>query len=239
MDTILDVKNLHIVIGTTSILEDVSFSVEKGEVAAIIGPNGAGKTMLFKALLGLVPYSGYVKWESDARIGYVPQRIVFDPQFPITVREFFLLKLESSFWRPKKETDEKIIKALEEVGLSSRIDSRVGALSFGEFQRVLIAYALINDPNVLLFDEPTSGIDIGAEESIYEILHKIASSRDLTLLIISHDLNVVYEFADKVICLNHEMLCYGPPRKVLTPQALEELYRGAAFYVHNHRASEK
>jgi zinc transport system ATP-binding protein len=130
-----------------------------------------------------------------------------------------------------------VLRALEEVGLAHKISARIGALSFGELQRVLIAYALFENPTVLLFDEPTAGIDLGAEMTVYELLRKIADSRDLTLLMISHDLNVIYAFADQVVCLNREMLCYGVPRTVLTPEALERLYRGkAAFYAHEHGA---
>jgi zinc transport system ATP-binding protein len=236
MSNFLEVKNLHVAIGGVPILEDVTFSLEKGDVIAIIGPNGAGKTMLFRTLLGLQPYQGEIRWSQPPRIGYVPQRLTIDTQFPLTVEEFFRLKMPHNFWKSTAITDKLIITSLEEVGMAHKIRSRIGELSFGELQRVLISYALFENPNILLFDEPTTGIDIGAEITVYELLRKIADSRDLTMLLISHDLHVIYEFADKVICLNREMLCYGVPRQVLTPQALEELYHhDAAFYEHHHK----
>lgn len=235
MAAFLEVKNLHVTVGGASILEDVTFSVEKGSVTAIIGPNGAGKSVLFRALLGLLPHEGEISWGSAPRIGYVPQRLPVDAQFPMTVSEFFLLKMRTPLWRHAAEAHGRIHASLKEVGMAHKIHDRIGALSFGEFQRVLIAYALFENPTVLLFDEPTTGIDVGAETTVYELLRKIADSRDLTLLLISHDLNVIYEFADQVICLNREMLCCGVPQKVLTPEALEGLYHGeAAFYAHEH-----
>lgn len=238
MAQFLEVNNLHVTIGGVPILEDVTFSAEKGSVTAIIGPNGAGKTTLFRALLGLVPYQGEIHWAEPPRIGYVPQRLMVDAQFPMTVAELFLFKMRTSLWRHRADAHAAIRRALEEVGLAHKVQARIGALSSGELQRALIAYALFENPTVLLFDEPTTGIDIGAETTVYELLRKIAKSRDLTLLLISHDLNVIYEFADQVICLNREMLCYGVPQKVLTPEALEQLYRGkAAFYAHEHNRS--
>ncbi len=240
MASFLEVKKLHVVLGGEVIVDHVSFEVEKGEAVAIIGPNGAGKTTLFRAILGLVPYVGEIKWHETPRIGYVPQRLQFDRTFPISVLEFFLLKTSpKEFWSKSASTYDRILKVLEELGMADKINHSLGALSSGEFQRVLIAYALFEDPNLLLFDEPTAGIDIGAEQTIYSLINRIAKSRELTVLMISHDLNVIYQFADKVICLNRTMTCYGVPREVLTPQQLAILYQGkkgelTKFYVHNH-----
>ena len=138
------------------------------------------------------------------------------------------------------------MSALESVGLKTGHDDRhhierhllnqrMGWLSGGQLQRVLIAWALLDNPDVLLFDEPTAGIDVGGEETIYNLLKKLNDERNLTILLISHDLNIVYKYADSVLCLNKEKICFGPPREVLDPQALIKLYGGEArFYKHEH-----
>lgn len=232
---LLSVKNLSVNFGDEAVLSNVNFEAKEGDVLAIIGPNGAGKTVLFKAILGLLPYRGTITWSKPPKIGYVPQRLKFDPAFPMTAEELFLLKARPESWLRREPERERIKTALDEVGMAYCLSSRIGALSAGEFQRVIIAYALFENPNVLLFDEPTAGIDIGAELNIYALINRIAEARDLTLLLISHDLNVVYEFADTVICLNRQMLCCGVPKEVLTAEQLEKLYgHHGIFSEHEH-----
>lgn len=238
MKTFLEVKNLSVKLNAQPILEGVDFDVKKGESVAIIGPNGAGKTILFKTLLGMLPHTGKIIWYEKPRFGYVPQRFEFDKSFPLTVEEFFLLKTGKTFWVGEETVREKIKAALTEVGLPSLLTKRLGELSAGELQRVLIAHALWSDPNILLFDEPTANVDVGAEVTIYELISRIAESRDLTLLMISHDLSVIFRYADRVICVNREMLCHGIPHEVLTPKKLSELYRTKVhFFEHapHHR----
>jgi zinc transport system ATP-binding protein len=140
------------------------------------------------------------------------------------------------FFELKQASPEKASRILEQVGLdSSLLKKRFGSLSTGQFQRVIIAWALVDEPSVLLFDEPTSGIDAGGQETIYSLLHKFWEQSNLTILLVTHDLNIVWEHADKVLCLNKKLLCCGPPRRVLTPENIEELYgTGVKFYVHKH-----
>lgn len=235
MSKLLEVKNLSVRLNGNSIFEAVNFDVEKGETVAIIGPNGAGKTMLFRALLGLVPYSGEIRFGEKPRFGYVPQRFEFDRSFPLSVEEYFLSKSSQDFWLKKQSAKAKIASLLEETGLKAIGKKRLGDLSAGELQRVLIAYALWGDPNILLFDEPTANVDVGVEEKIYELIHRIGRERNLTVLMISHDLSITFHYATRVVCLNRELICYGVPKKVLTPDTLAQLYqRDVHFFEHTH-----
>ncbi len=235
-ETILEVKNLTVEFNGVAVLSNVSFEVEKGEIFVIIGPNGAGKTVLFKALLGLIPYQGEIRWRENIRIGYVPQRFNVNRDFPLTVEEFLQLA-------PPKNPREALFKVLKLVGfhgdehhLEHHVLSRgLGLLSSGELQRVLIAAAMLDKPDVLLFDEPTSGVDVGSEEAIYERLKKLNKEENFTMLLISHDLSVVHKFATGVLCLNRKAVCFGEPHSAITPDVLTELYgKEKAFYKHNH-----
>ncbi len=231
---ILDVRGLSVSFDNQEVLKDVSFSVNEGDVMAIIGPNGAGKTVLFRALIDLIPFNGEIKWREDARIGYVPQKLMEKAELPLTVKEFFALKSKNLFFKDKKFL-ELISRELKSVGLNNEIlNQELNHLSKGQFQRVLIAWAILGHPNVLLFDEPTAGIDIAGEGSIYNLLHKLQNERGMTVLIISHDLNIVYRYADKVLCLNKEGICFGEPAKALTSEQIERLYGESAFYHHQH-----
>lgn len=225
-DNILEVTNLNISFNGHKVLDDINFEVKRDDTLAIIGPNGAGKTVLFKCLLGLLPYEGKVDWASDTKIGYVPQKLGVDKNLPLTVGEFLKLK--------EKNTD--ILKeSLGKVGLSDLklLNTRLGVLSGGEFQRVLIAFALLGDPNVLLFDEPTSGVDISAEETVYSLIEKLKKKADLTIIFISHELGVVYKHAASVLCLNKEKVCFGPPHDAIDKESLQKLY-GEEVNLHHH-----
>lgn len=226
---ILKVKNLNVKLNGEEIIKDLSFEVNEREILIILGPNGAGKTTLLRTLLGLVPYTGQISWATKD-INYLPPQEFLGRKDlpPINIEEFFKFKNVPS---------EKILKILKQVGLDSSIlKKRFGALSTGQFQRMLIAWALVDEPSVLLFDEPTIGIDIGGQETIYSLLHKFWKERNLTILLVTHDLNIVWEHATNVLCLNKKMLCYGTPRKILTPKQLKQLYgTGIKFYEHKHR----
>lgn len=233
---ILEVKNLSVILDKRTVIRDISFSLKQGEALAVIGPNGAGKTVLFRALLGLLPSRGQIKWSKGIKIGYAPQRFAIEHQLPLSVQEFFLLKA-SSFWFPQQEFLTHIAHELEMVGLSSRILARrLGEISGGELQRILIAWAMTNHPQVLLLDEPSSGIDVGFEETIYTLIHRMQEELDTAVILISHDLNVVYRYSQNVLCLNEKMICHGPPRAVLSPQGLAELYGKGGFYLHANAA---
>ena len=236
-EKILEVKNLKVVRDKEEIIEHLSFDVLRGRIIAILGPNGAGKTTLFRALLGLIPYEGIIKWAKDVKIGYVPQRLAIDRFLPLSVLELFKLKT--------KNIDD-IYFALESVGFPKDehhlrhhlLKKRIGVLSGGELQKVLIAWALVDHPDVLLFDEPTAGVDIAGEETIYNLLYRLEQEKKLTIIFISHDLNVVTKYADTVLCLNKEMVCYGAPLKALTEKTIEQLYGGgASLFPHEHKAT--
>lgn len=231
-NVILEVKNLSVRLDNEDILKNISFSVKKGNAVAIIGPNGAGKTVLFKTILGLLPYSGEIKWQKNITIGYVPQKFSIDKTAPITVKEFFLLK-SRNFWFSLKKFTKHLNHELGIVGLDEKIlDKSLGELSGGELQRILVAWSMLNHPDILLFDEPTSGIDVGFEETIYNLIRKLQDERGISVLLISHDLNIVYRHANEVLCLNKKMVCRGSPQIILTPQEMKKLYGETGFYPH-------
>jgi len=225
---VLKVENLDVKLEGEEILKDLSFEVKEGEVLVILGPNGAGKTVLLKTLLGILPYKGKIEWQKGIKIGYVPQRLPFIKDIPMAVKEFFDLKNVS-----EKESEE----ILKSIGLGEDIlKKKIGELSSGQFQRILVGWALASNPQVLLFDEPMTGIDIGGQESVYNLLEKLKKERDLTILFVTHELSIVYKLADKVLCLSKRMLCHGLPKEILTPERISELYSGEIkFYQHNHK----
>jgi len=230
METILKVKNLTVELRKERIIEDLSFEVKKGEVLTIVGPNGAGKSVLLKALLGIIPSQGEIVFSKEARIGYLPQGLsqLSFLNLPLTLKEFFNFKEKSK---------EKILEFLEKFDLKENIlNKQMAELSFGQFQRALMAWVLISRPNILLFDEPSTGIDIKAEEKIYSLLKDLKEKEGLSLLLVSHDLNIVYNFSDNVLCLSKRgFRCYGKPKEALSPSALTKLYGGKVkFYQHSH-----
>ncbi len=229
----LTVENLSVELDGTQVLRNISFTVRPGEALAVIGPNGAGKTVLFRALLGLLPYTGTVNWQPGTKMGYVPQRFSVDRSAPITVMEFFLLQ-SPSFWRPRTKFVNHLDHELTLVGLDRTIlRKNLGELSGGQTQRLLIAWAMLQHPDVLLLDEPTAGVDAGFEETIYALLHRVQTERGTTLLHISHDLSVVYRYAQQVLCLNKSVVCQGAPVEALTPEALAALYDQPGYYHHD------
>jgi zinc transport system ATP-binding protein len=206
------------------ILHDISFSLNEGEALAIVGPNGAGKTVLFRALLGSVPYTGEVRWRDGIRIGYVPQRFAVDKNIPLTVREFFLLKAPR-FWLPPAGFMRHVSHELSAGGLTrTLLSQQLSELSGGELQRVLISWAMVGHPGVLLFDEPTAGIDVGAEETTYDLICRLRLERHTACILISHDLDVVSTHADRVLSINRETIAYGPTKEVLKRRRLSKLY---------------
>lgn len=229
--SLLTVKNLSVRIEDKIIVDSVSFELGPNDRLSILGPNGAGKTLLLKALLNLVSYSGDVVWDPAVRIGYVPQKIDADRHLPLTYRDLFQSKC-----RIANAASGRINEISQSVGLTKEmLATPVGHLSGGYFQRGLIGFALIGNPNVLLLDEPTASIDEPGEEHIYELIHRLQEQYKLAVITVSHDLSFVYRYATRVLCLNKRIVCIGPPREALTPKILEELYGSSvSYYVHDH-----
>jgi len=224
--TALIVKNLTVELNNQKIIENLNFTVKKGETLVILGPNGAGKTTLLRALLGVIPYQGEVIW-SVKNISYLPPNELLQRKelLPLTVEDFYSLK---------EITGKNLVESLNSVGLDkSLLHTRIAHLSTGQFQRLSIAWALADKPDTLLFDEPTSGIDIGGTETIYSLLQSFRKERQLTIILVTHDLSVVWEHADNVLCLNKKGLCQGAPRQVLTTENLQKLYGTGIKYYHH------
>jgi len=232
-DKILEVRNLTVKYNNHVILNDLNYYVKPGEIVAIIGPNGSGKTTMLRAILGLVPYQGEVyicggtPKQALGDIGYVPQRFEFDKSFPLTVREFLgFVKVASPHWREE---------VLREVGIGPSFDKRIGELSGGLIQRMLIAKALLKEPKLLLLDEATSGVDAAAEMTFFELIEHLNKTHNLTIMLISHEINMVYSFATQILCLNKDLVCNGRPKESITQEVLERLYgKSIEFRPHGH-----
>lgn len=225
-DRLLSVSRLKIAFGSLVVIQDLSFEARVGDCLAVIGPNGSGKTVLLKALMNLIPYEGEIRWSHGARLGYVPQKIAADRQLPFQLRD--LLKAKATFLKlPAAELEQ----VSSEVGLTRELlSTSIGHLSGGQFQKALIAFALLGQPNVLLFDEPTASLDELTEERVYELLHSLQRDKGITVILVSHDLSVVYRYSNMVLCLSKGKPCMGPPKEILTPAMLESLYAAPPKY---------
>jgi zinc transport system ATP-binding protein len=213
---ILNVSNLTVKISNQPIIDNLNFKIKRGITLAIVGPNGAGKTTLFRALLNLVPYSGKIEWTGKVKIGYVPQ-ILSVRDIPISVKEFLSFKNESA---------QDIKAVLAAVGLDSEevVDKSLSTLSGGQMRRVLIAWAIVDNPDALLFDEPTSGVDLDSEEAIYGMLRSLTAKKEITLLLISHDLHIVREYSDYALALNKCLVFFGVSKEVMNPATQKLIY---------------
>lgn len=228
---VLEVDGLSVRFGGVAVFQDLSFTVRAGDALAIIGPNGSGKTVLFKALIGTLPYRGRIRWAAGTRIGYVPQKLDIERDLPLSGMDFLHAKATVSH-----APDDAVTQALDQVNLSPDVAAKpIGTLSGGQFQRLLVAFALMGNPTVLLCDEPTAGVDEPGEEGLYAIIRRIQEATGLTVLLISHELNLVYRYATAVLCLGRSGSWYGPPLEILTPERLQEAYgTSMRFHVHDH-----
>ena len=230
----LRVQNLSVTIGGDKILTDVNMHVHCGEMVALIGPNGAGKSTFLKAILGEREYDGVIAFSVPGqrsrkpRIGYVPQSPNFDPSDPISVADLFAccLSRRPSFLGLGKNDREQILEILDMVHGAELIDKRVGTLSGGEIQRVLLALALEPLPNILILDEPLSGVDVEGMQSLMDMLDEIRRQYDLSILMTTHDFSMLGQYADQVVLIDHGIRIMGKPQEVLTS---EEFFR--AFHM--------
>ena len=231
-------------IGETLILDDVSFSVNKNSLIAVVGPNGGGKTTLFNAITGLIPITkgsieinGQDVSKGNGNIGYVPQNENLNWNFPLTARQVVNLGItrnSPSIPFISKNNDDLIKECLYDVGLYEQIDNRVDEMSGGQKQRVLLAKILAQGANILLLDEAFSGVDIGSQISLIEVLRKLKDSGK-TIMIATHDINNIADRFDEVLCLNRHCCAYGDPLKVFTQDVLSELYGNHGTMFKNHK----
>jgi zinc transport system ATP-binding protein len=218
-------------------VEEVSFSLDEGQIAILIGPNGSGKSTVLRAILGLVPFTGEVRVfgmpaaEARPQIGYVPQRLAFDLTLPLTVEEAVRMPLLGA---RGPDADSSLRHFTDTLGIADLLDKPLGALSGGQLKRAMIARAMVTKPRLLLLDEPEAGIDVGGEQTLYELLQRLVAHHRLTALVCSHDLDLVFRYADQVLCLNRRLQCTGPPAEILTAEALARLY-GPATTLYRHR----
>ena len=229
----LKVQNVSVKIGGDKILKNVNLHVHCGQMVALIGPNGAGKSTLLKTLLGEREYDGNIIFSAPgtrrakARIGYVPQSPNFDPGDPVSVADLFTccLSRRPAFLGPSKSDRELILECLDRVHGEDLIDKRVGTLSGGELQRVLLALALEPMPNILILDEPLSGVDIEGQTGLMDMLDEIRRDFDLSILMTTHDFSMLPRYADQVILIDHEVKCQGTPAEVLDSPEFRAAFR--------------
>lgn len=234
---VIEIEHLAVRPGGVEVLSDISAKIRRGSVTAIIGPNGAGKTTLLRAILGLIPYTGTVRFldsngnvpRTRPQVGYVPQRLDFDRGIPMTVLDFLTVghQRRPIWFGVSKESLESARTQLRRVEAEHLLHRPLGKLSGGELQRVQLALALQMDPDVVLLDEPVSGVDIAGEHLFCDLLASVQAQSRLTLVMVSHDLSVVSHHATDVVCLNRTVLAAGPVRDVLTTEIL-----AAAFGPH-------
>ena len=241
---LLSLAGIHFNRNGKPILQGVNLSVCAGEIVTLIGPNGAGKSTLVNIALNLCkPDSGTVERHPGLSVGYVPQRIAFDPTLPLTVRRF--LEPERGYARArmgqncKRDFDQAIVRALDRAGAPGLRDASLHSISGGEMRRVLLARALLRDPDLLIMDEPGAGMDINGQAELYRLVQAIRARRRCGILLVSHDLYMVMAATDRVFCLNRHLCCSGQPEDVRRhPQFLalfgERVASELAVYHHRH-----
>src|SRR3954468_652437 len=243
---VVEVRDARVSFGPVKVLRGVNLSIPKGEIVALIGPNGSGKTTLLRALLGLQKLdSGEVRLFGQpvtartlSRVGYVPQKLVLEKTFALSVREFLALRLKQTrhwFWQTRATVAERIRPLLVEIGVEPLLDLPLASLSGGQLQRVLIAFSLLHEPELLLLDEPTAGVDTPGEQTFYELIASVHKRHQLTVVLVSHDLSMVFRHASWVYALNGVICCEGTPAEVMNAESLKEAYGiHVSPYQHHH-----
>ncbi len=233
------ISDLSVSFGKNTVLSDINLHIHCGELTALIGPNGAGKSTLFKAIIGAVPHSGNIRFTdfenrqtSRPKIGYVPQFLELDRNASISVLDLFCISSSAfpAWLGARKRAKAEAARFLKIVEAEHLIGRRLGALSGGELQRILLALALKTSPDILLFDEPVSGIDRNGLLLFYNIIDKIRQNFDLTVIIISHDHTTISKFADRFILLNKKVLASGTPDEVLASDAYKNIFGNGGSY---------
>ncbi|MGD1882974.1 MAG: ATP-binding cassette domain-containing protein [Paracoccaceae bacterium] len=230
--SLIAVQNLAVTYGGRRVLNDVSLTLDPGEIVTIVGPNGSGKTSLFRAIIGATDAAkGNISLQPGLKIGYVPQRLHIDPTLPITVERFMRLT--------ERVSRARCAEALVSAGVPDLLKRQMAQLSGGQFQRVLLARALINRPDVLLLDEATQGLDQPGSAAFYQQIETVCRKTGCAVLMISHELHVVMSASDRVICLNGHICCEGTPAVVASAPEYRALFGigtgGAlALYRHHH-----
>lgn len=232
---LIKADNIGFNLADRQILQQINLEVRQGQLMTLIGPNGAGKTTLVRIVLGLLqPHSGTLQRSAGLRIGYMPQKLFIEPTLPLTVRRF--LQLAAPGRRQPVEA------LLEEVRIAHLMKQQVSALSGGELQRVLLARALSQSPQLLVLDEPAQGVDVTGQVELYQLINSIRDRHDCGVLMVSHDLHLVMATTDEVICLNQHICCHGKPEHVSNDPAYLALFgrreaETLAVYTHRHNHS--
>ena len=230
--SLVSVENLSVRYGGRAALNNVDLVIEPGEIVTIVGPNGSGKTTLIRAIIGAkLPTDGSIKLKPNLKIGYVPQRLNFSSNLPMTVKRFMQLS--------NKRKNKSNFRSLELTGVSHLLEDQMSQLSGGQFQRVLLARALINEPEILILDEATQGLDQPGSAAFYRLVEEARRDTGCAVLMISHDLHVVMSATDHVVCLNGHVCCSGSPVDVAQDKNYKELFgekssQLLSIYEHDH-----
>lgn len=232
-ELLLEASDVHLVLGGRTILEKIHLQVRRGEILTLVGPNGAGKTTLLRVVLGLLPpTSGQIYLRARMRVGYMPQRLQIDPTFPLTVNRFLAMAGAVG--------DTDLLTRLQEVGAAHVLNAAIQTLSGGELQRVLLARALLRQPDLLVLDEPVQGVDVHGQVELYRLIADIRDQYRCAVLMVSHDLHLVMAATDRVLCLNRHICCSGTPSVVTRDPAFVSMFgplvgESLAVYTHDRQ----